>query len=59
MRDDGKLVIHNYGAGGVGFQASWYVQLMLLHFVIPGTHVISYRGLARYAVDLLPERARM
>ncbi|USP79390.1 D-amino-acid oxidase [Curvularia clavata] len=36
---DGKLVIHNYGAGGVGFQASW--------------------GLARYAVDLLPERARM
>ncbi|RSM12378.1 hypothetical protein CEP52_002560 [Fusarium oligoseptatum] len=36
---DGKLVIHNYGAGGVGFQASW--------------------GLAQYAADLLPERARL
>jgi hypothetical protein len=23
---DGKLIIHNYGAGGVGFQASWYVH---------------------------------
>lgn len=22
-RIDGKLVIHNYGAGGTGFQAGW------------------------------------
>ncbi|KAL6399810.1 hypothetical protein AUP68_17218 [Ilyonectria robusta] len=34
-----RLLIHNYGAGGTGFQASW--------------------GLARYAVDLVPIRARM
>ncbi|KAM0699011.1 hypothetical protein Q7P36_001057 [Cladosporium allicinum] len=36
---NGRLVIHNYGAGGTGFQASW--------------------GMARYAVDSLPTRARI
>ncbi|KAK7219722.1 hypothetical protein V2G26_007725 [Clonostachys chloroleuca] len=36
---NGRLVIHNYGAGGTGFQAGW--------------------GMARYAVDLLPDPARI
>ncbi|CAH0053785.1 unnamed protein product [Clonostachys solani] len=36
---NGRLVIHNYGAGGTGFQAGW--------------------GMARYAVDLLLDRARI
>lgn len=37
---DGKVVVHNYGAGGVGFQASWCVQLIHLNFTKVLTHFL-------------------
>lgn len=30
---DGRVVIHNYGAGGAGYQCSWCVESLLSYFV--------------------------
>lgn len=27
---NGKVVVHNYGAGGAGYQASWYVHFIVI-----------------------------
>jgi hypothetical protein len=46
----GKWLIHNYGAGGTGYQASWYdIFFGKYHFHFPLT---NHRGMAQHAVDL-------
>lgn len=53
-----NVVIHNYGAGGAGYQASWYAR---------ETHdarrvtadMMTSRGMAKEAVGLLGTKSRL
>ena len=47
---EGSVLVHNYGAGGAGYQASWLVDPKSCYY---DCRTKDLRGMAKYAVDLL------